>query len=131
MANFSSLEHKHVLHLPAWGPYWTKCTSHLPDLACGVRFDLGVFLSGYRRQVIVHNPLNGKRAFNPGKPAHHPFLLRNSSPDEIKARTLDDFKKAGQSGGLTITTAGSLPAGTGTGRMLWMMQVVQDYCRYG
>jgi uroporphyrinogen decarboxylase len=59
-----------------------------------------------------------------------PFLLRNDSPEEIKDRIIEDFHKAGQTGGLTITTAGSLAAGTGVGRMRWMMQVVQDYCRY-
>ena len=59
-----------------------------------------------------------------------PFLLRNGSPDEIKARILNDFQKAGQTGGLTVTTAGSLAAGTGIGRMRWMMQVVQEHCRY-
>jgi len=59
-----------------------------------------------------------------------PFLLRNGSPGEIKDRILDDFQKAGQTGGLTVTTAGSLAAGTGVGRMRWMMQVVQDHCRY-
>jgi uroporphyrinogen-III decarboxylase len=59
-----------------------------------------------------------------------PFLLRNGRSEEIKSRILDDFQKAGQSGGLRVTTAGSLAAGTGVGRMRWMMQVVQDYCRY-
>jgi uroporphyrinogen-III decarboxylase len=59
-----------------------------------------------------------------------PFLLRNGRPEEIKARILDDFQKAGQTGGMTITTAGSLAAGTGVGRMRWMMQVVQNHCRY-
>lgn len=59
-----------------------------------------------------------------------PFLLRNGSPGEIKARILEDFRKAGETGGLTITTAGSLSAGTGVGRMRWMMQTVQDHCRY-
>jgi uroporphyrinogen decarboxylase len=59
-----------------------------------------------------------------------PFLLRNGSPDEIKARVIDDFRKAGQTGRLEVTTAGSLAAGTGVGRMRWLMQVVQDYCRY-
>jgi uroporphyrinogen decarboxylase len=59
-----------------------------------------------------------------------PFLLRNGSPEEIKARILEDFQKAGQTGGLTVATAGSLAAGTGVGRMRWMMQVVQDFCRY-
>jgi uroporphyrinogen decarboxylase len=59
-----------------------------------------------------------------------PFLLRNGSPDEIKERILDDFQKVGGTGGLKVTTAGSLAAGTGVGRMRWMMQVVQDDCRY-
>ncbi|MEW5872239.1 MAG: uroporphyrinogen decarboxylase family protein [Chloroflexota bacterium] len=59
-----------------------------------------------------------------------PFLLRNGSPEEIKIRIRDDFRKAGQTGGLTVTTAGSLAAGTGVGRMRWMMQVVQEHCRY-
>jgi uroporphyrinogen decarboxylase len=59
-----------------------------------------------------------------------PFLLRNGSPEQVKARVIDDFQKAGQTGGLTVTTAGSLAAGTGVGRMRWMMQVVQDFCRY-
>jgi len=59
-----------------------------------------------------------------------PFLLRNGSPTEIEARIVEDFRKAGQTGGLTVTTAGSLAAGTGVGRMRWMMQVVQERCRY-
>ena len=59
-----------------------------------------------------------------------PFLLRNGNPEKIKAHILEDFQKAGQTGGLTVTTAGSLAAGTGVGRMRWMMQVVQDHCRY-
>lgn len=59
-----------------------------------------------------------------------PFLLRNGSPEEIKNRIRNDFEKAGQTGGLTSTTAGSLAAGTGVGRMRCMMQVVQDHCRY-
>jgi uroporphyrinogen decarboxylase len=59
-----------------------------------------------------------------------PFLLRNGSPEAIKARIQEDFEAAGQTGGLLITTAGSLVAGTGVGRMRWMMQVVQNHCRY-
>ena len=39
-----------------------------------------------------------------------PFMLRN--------------------GGLNVTTAGSLAAGTGVGRMRWLMWVVQNECRY-
>ena len=59
-----------------------------------------------------------------------PMLLRNGSPDEIRERIVSDFLKAGESGGLNITTAGSLAAGTGLGRMRWMMKVVQQHCRY-
>jgi hypothetical protein len=40
------------------------------------------------------------------------------------------FAKAEASGGLYVTTAGSLAAGTGAGRMRWMMWVVQEGCRY-
>jgi len=59
-----------------------------------------------------------------------PLLLRNGSPDEIQARVMSDFQKAGATGGLIVTTAGSLAAGTGVGRMRWFMQLVQDHCRY-
>jgi uroporphyrinogen decarboxylase len=59
-----------------------------------------------------------------------PFLLRNGSPDEIRARVAADFRKAGQGGGLEVTTAGSLAAGTGVGRMRFFMQTVQELCRY-
>jgi len=59
-----------------------------------------------------------------------PFLLRNGSPEEIKARVISDFDKAGRTGGLNVTTAGSLAAGTGVGRMRWLMWCVQTYCRY-
>jgi uroporphyrinogen decarboxylase len=59
-----------------------------------------------------------------------PLLLRNGSPEEIRQRVLDDFEKAGATGGLVVTTAGSLAAGTGVGRMRWLMWVVQNDCRY-
>lgn len=59
-----------------------------------------------------------------------PFLLRNGSPGEIRQRVIADFGKAGATGGLEVTTAGSTAAGTGVGRMRWYMQVVQEECRY-
>ena len=59
-----------------------------------------------------------------------PFLLRNGSPEEIKQRAIADFHKAGATGGLIVATAGSLAAGTGVGRMRWLMLVVQRHCRY-
>lgn len=59
-----------------------------------------------------------------------PFLLRNGTPEAIEQRLVADFHKAGQTGGLNVTTAGSLAAGTGVGRMRWFMQAVQTHCRY-
>jgi hypothetical protein len=59
-----------------------------------------------------------------------PFTLRNGRPDEIRQRVVDDYRKAGATGGLEVTTAGSLAAGTGVGRMRWFMQLVQEECRY-
>ncbi|MBM4460659.1 MAG: hypothetical protein FJ011_23345 [Chloroflexi bacterium] len=59
-----------------------------------------------------------------------PFLLRDGSPQAIRERIVDDFRKAGATGLMNVTTAGSLAAGTGVGRMRWFMQVVQEACRY-
>ncbi len=59
-----------------------------------------------------------------------PFLLRNGTPEAIRARVSEDFAKAGATGGLLVTTSGSLAAGTGVGRMRWYMQVTQEHCRY-
>ncbi len=58
------------------------------------------------------------------------MLVRNGTPQEIEARIVSDFQKAGAGGGLNITTAGSLAAGTGVGRMRWFMQCVERDCRY-
>jgi uroporphyrinogen decarboxylase len=60
-----------------------------------------------------------------------PLLLRNGSPEEIRQQVSEDFQKAGATGGLNVTTAGSLAAGTGVGRVRWFMKVVQEECRYG
>jgi len=59
-----------------------------------------------------------------------PFLLRNGSAEEIEARVIEDFAKDGGVGGMHVTTAGSLAAGTGVGRMRWFMHLVQKHCRY-
>ncbi len=59
-----------------------------------------------------------------------PLLLRNGSLEDIRRRVIDDFHKAGAGGGLNVTTAGSLAAGTGLGRVRWLMWVVQQECRY-
>jgi uroporphyrinogen decarboxylase len=60
-----------------------------------------------------------------------PFLLRNGTAAEIEESVKQDFLKAGTSGRLELTTAGSLAAGTGVGRMRWYMKCVQDLTRYG
>jgi uroporphyrinogen decarboxylase len=59
-----------------------------------------------------------------------PFLLRNGSPEAIEQRAVDDFHKAGATGRLEVTTAGSLASGTGVGRMRWLMHAVQRHTRY-
>jgi uroporphyrinogen decarboxylase len=59
-----------------------------------------------------------------------PFVLRDGSPEAIRQRISEDFRKAGATGLLNVTTTGSLAAGTGVGRMRWFMQIVQDECRY-
>lgn len=74
------------------------------------------------RAELPHAIINGQMP---------PFLLRNGSPEEIRQRVRSDFEKAGATGGLIVTTAGSLAAGTGVGRMRWLMQLVTEECRYG
>lgn len=59
-----------------------------------------------------------------------PLLLRNGAPEAIRERVISDFHKAGATGGLLVTTAGSLAAGTGVGRMRWFMTLVEQHCRY-
>jgi len=59
-----------------------------------------------------------------------PLLLRNGSLEAVRQHVISDFLQAGGSGGLEITTAGSLAAGTGLDRMRWLMKVVKEECRY-
>jgi len=59
-----------------------------------------------------------------------PFLLRNESAEAIRNKVVSDFQLAGADGLLVIATAGSLAAGTGVGRMRWLMQVTQNECCY-
>ena len=81
-----------------------------PDVDCG-----------YIREEMPDALINGQTP---------PMLVRNGSPEEIRARVISDFHKAGAGGGLNVTTAGSLAAGTGVGRMRWYMQCVEQDCRY-
>jgi len=59
-----------------------------------------------------------------------PFLLRNGTDEDVRQRVRSDFEKAGKKGGLVITTAGSLAAGTTIDRMRWFMVCVQEETRY-
>jgi hypothetical protein len=59
-----------------------------------------------------------------------PMLLRSGTPEAIERQVREDFRKAGASGKLVVTTAGSTAAGTGLGRMRWMMRCVQEETRY-
>lgn len=59
-----------------------------------------------------------------------PFLLRNASPEAIRERVASDFAAVGAGGRLVIATAGSIPAGTGIGRLRWLMRCVQAETRY-
>jgi uroporphyrinogen decarboxylase len=77
--------------------------------------------AGFIREKMPEAVINGQTP---------PLMLRNDSPKAIRARVISDFEKAGATGGLIVTTAGSLAAGTGVGRMRWYMKLVQDYCRY-
>jgi len=76
--------------------------------------DLGIRSVNYGPEVDVAliREIQPQAVINGHTP---PFLLRDGSPDEIKARVLSDFQKAGGTGGLIVTTAGSLAAGTGGG----------------
>ena len=59
-----------------------------------------------------------------------PLLLLNGKPEEIENRIYQDFIKAGLTGRMEISTAGSLAAGTGVGRMRFFMLCVQKLCKY-
>ena len=98
---------------------------HLLDF----QYELGIRGVNYGPEVDVASI----RAAMPDALIHGhmpPMLLRNGSPDEIRERVIQDFEKAGAGGGLNLTTAGSLAAGTGLGRMRWFMFLTQNHCRY-
>ena len=59
-----------------------------------------------------------------------PFTLRNRPVAEIVAEVRRDFAGAGGDGGLLVTTAGSIAAGTKFEAIRAFMWAVQEYCRY-
>ena len=93
------------------------------------QYALGIRSVNYGPEIDVRNI----RRKMPGAMIHGhmpPFLLRNAGPEEIRLRIISDFEKVGEGGGFTVATAGSLAAGTGVGRMRWLMRCTQKYCRY-
>ncbi len=59
-----------------------------------------------------------------------PFTLRNGTKGEIEAEVIRDFQDVGGDGGLVITTAGSVPAGTSIESMRFLMEMVEAHCTY-
>jgi uroporphyrinogen decarboxylase len=59
-----------------------------------------------------------------------PFTLRNGSLEDVVAEVRRDFDAVGGDGGLLITTAGSIAAGTSLESIRGFMWAVETYCRY-
>ncbi len=59
-----------------------------------------------------------------------PMTLRNGTFEEMVAEVKRDFAAVGGDGGLLITTAGSVSAGTSLERLRELMWAVQMYARY-
>jgi uroporphyrinogen decarboxylase len=113
---------------PGDAPRYQHSDSNMEHLL-DYQYALGIRSVNYGPEIDARNI----RLKMPGAMIHGhmpPFLLRNAGPEEIRERVVSDFAKAGEGGGLTVTTAGSLAAGTGVGRMRWLMHCTQKYCRY-
>lgn len=59
-----------------------------------------------------------------------PMTLRNGTPEEIIEAIRRDFDAVGGDGGLVLTTAGSVAAGTSLENLQIYMWAVDEYCRY-
>lgn len=59
-----------------------------------------------------------------------PMTLRNGTFEDVVAEVKRDFAAVGHDGGLLVTTAGSVSAGTKLDRMRELMWAVQEYTRY-
>ena len=59
-----------------------------------------------------------------------PMTLRNKGFDAIVVEVKRDFAAVGADGGLVLTTAGSISAGTSLESIRQLMWAVQTYCRY-
>lgn len=60
-----------------------------------------------------------------------PMTLRNGGFEAIVSEVRRDFESVGSDGGLVVTTAGSISAGTSLQSIREFMWAVQEYCRYG
>jgi len=113
---------------PGDAPRYQHSDSNMEHLL-DYQYALGIRTVNYGPEIDVRNI----RLKMPDAMIHGhmpPFLLRNAGPDEIERRVISDFGKVGEGGGLTVATAGSLAAGTGVGRMRWLMHCIQRHCRY-
>lgn len=59
-----------------------------------------------------------------------PFTLRNGSRADVEAEVRRDFEAVGGDGGLVVTTAGSIPAGTSLESIRGLVEIVDCHCRY-
>ncbi len=59
-----------------------------------------------------------------------PFTLRDGTPESIEAEVRRDFDAVGADGGLTLATAGSIPAGTSLASIRHFMSAVALLTRY-
>lgn len=59
-----------------------------------------------------------------------PFTLRNGGREAVRAEVLRDFRAVGGDGGLVVTTAGSIAAGTRLEAIRELMTIVETECRY-
>ncbi len=73
------------------------------------------------RQAMPHTEIQGQIA---------PMTLRNGTFEDVVAEVKRDFAAVGADGGLLITTAGSVSAGTTLQRLREWMWAVQTYTRY-
>jgi uroporphyrinogen decarboxylase len=98
---------------------------HLLPILTRLNFSAVNFGPTIPAQVIRHHM---PRAEIQGQIA--PFTLRNKPAEAIIAEVRRDFDAVGADGGLLVTTAGSIAAGTSLQAIRTFMWAVQEHCRY-
>lgn len=86
----------------------------------GVNFGPTLLASTIRRHMLGAE-IHGQIA---------PFTLRNGTPQDVEREVVRDFESVGGDGGLFVTTAGSIPAGTRLESIREFMKSVDTCCRY-